>query len=100
MAALSPCRRQPLHCILVYTYQQKMPDLLLDIHLKDQADIAVVGLGFLGLFYLAALQLELQLTAWIFQAFLVVVFQDDLRRLFERSRSKPLSPATARGHRV
>jgi len=98
-----------------------MPDLLLDINLKDLADIAVVslliwgtiawarrvhailaliGLGFLGLFYLAALQLELQLTAWIFQAFLVVVFQDDLRRLFERSRSKPLSPATARGHRV
>jgi uncharacterized protein (TIGR00159 family) len=112
MAALSPCRRQPLHCILAYTYQQKMPDLLLDINLKDLADIAVVslliwgtiawarrvhailaliGLGFLGLFYLAALQLELQLTAWIFQAFfavliifLVVIFQDDLRRLFER----------------
>ncbi len=89
-----------------------MPNLLLDIDLKNLADIAVVslliwgaitwarrvhailaliGLGFLGLFYLAALQLELQLTAWIFQAFfavlvifLVVIFQDDLRRLFER----------------
>lgn len=89
-----------------------MYDLLLNIHLKDFVDIcvvglliwgaiawarrvhailALVGLLFLWLFYLAALQLELQLTAWFFQGFfaalvifLVVVFQDDLRRLFER----------------
>ena len=85
---------------------------LLDIALTDIADIAVVGLmlwglvawtrrmharmallglAFLGAFYLLARQFELQLTAWIFQGFfavlivvIVVVFQDDLRRLFEQ----------------
>ena len=63
-----------------------------------------LGLGFLGLLYLVALQFELQLTAWIFQGFfaalvilLVVVFQDDLRRLFERIaavglRRRPRAP--------
>lgn len=89
-----------------------MSDFLLYAHFKDLVDVAVVGLllwgaiawarrvhailalvglSFLGLFYLAALQLELQLTAWFFQGFfavlvifLVVIFQDDLRRLFER----------------
>ena len=56
-----------------------------------QANLALIGLAFLGLLYLIALQLELQLTAWIFQGFfailvilLVVVFQEDLRRLFEQ----------------
>ena len=89
-----------------------MYDFLHYIHLKDLIDIwvvglliwgaiawarrvhailALVGLLFIWLFYLAAMQLELQLTAWFFQGFfaalvifLVVVFQDDLRRLFER----------------
>ncbi len=89
-----------------------MHNFLQHIHLKDLVDIcvvglliwgaiawarrvhailALVGLLFLWLFYLAAMQLELQLTAWFFQGFfaalvifLVVVFQDDLRRLFER----------------
>ena len=58
---------------------------------RVHATQSLLGLGFLGLFYLVSLQLELQLTAWIFQGFfaalvilLVVVFQDDLRRLFER----------------
>ena len=83
-----------------------------NLHIKDVADIAafglllwgvivwarrvhailaLVGLGFLALLYLISLQLELQLMAWFFQGvfaalviFLVVVFQDDLRRLFER----------------
>jgi uncharacterized protein (TIGR00159 family) len=87
-------------------------ELLRDIGLLDLADIAVVavlawvglrlirrtrarpallGLGTLGAIYLAARQLGLQLTAAIFQAFfavlvlvLVVVFQDDLRRIFEQ----------------
>ncbi|MFT5086151.1 MAG: diadenylate cyclase [Candidatus Latescibacterota bacterium] len=91
---------------------EKMSDFLFYTHFKDLIDVAVVGLllwgaiawarrvhailalvglSFLGLFYVAALQLELQLTAWFFQGFfavlvifLVVVFQDDLRRLFER----------------
>jgi diadenylate cyclase len=58
---------------------------------RVRANMALLGLAFLGLFYLIALQFELQMTAWIFQGFfaalvilLVVVFQDDLRRLFEQ----------------
>lgn len=53
--------------------------------------MALLGLAFLGVFYLIAQQFQLQLTAWIFQGFfavlvvvVVVVFQDDLRRLFEQ----------------
>ena len=53
--------------------------------------MALLGLAFLGVFYLIAQQFKLQLTAWIFQGFfavlvvvVVVVFQDDLRRLFEQ----------------
>ena len=85
---------------------------LLDIALTDLVDIAVVGLllwgliawtrrvhtrmallglAFLSVFYLIAQQFRLQLTVWIFQGFVavlvfvvVVVFQDDLRRLFEQ----------------
>ena len=58
---------------------------------RMHARMALAGLAFLGAFYLLARQFELQLTAWIFQGFfavlvvlLVVVFQDDLRRLFEQ----------------
>lgn len=89
-----------------------MIDLLRDIGLLDLVDIGVVaalawvglrlvrrtrarpallGLATLGAIYLAARQLGLGLTAAIFQAFfavlvlvLVVVFQDDLRRIFEQ----------------
>ena len=89
-----------------------MMDLLRDIGLLDLVDIGVVaalawvglrlvrrtrarpallGLATLGAIYLAARQLGLGLTAAIFQAFfavlvlvLVVVFQDDLRRIFEQ----------------
>ena len=85
---------------------------LLNIALTDLVDIAVVGLllwgliawtrrvhtrmallglAFLGVFYLIAQQFKLQLTTWIFQGFIpvllvvvVIVFQDDLRRLFEQ----------------
>jgi uncharacterized protein (TIGR00159 family) len=87
-------------------------DLLRDVGLLDLIDIGVVavlawvglrlvrrtrarpallGLATLGAIYLAARQLGLGLTAAIFQAFfavlvlvLVVVFQDDLRRIFEQ----------------
>ena len=58
---------------------------------RVHARMALIGLAFLGAFYLMARQFELQLTAWIFQGFfavlvvlLLVVFQDDLRRLFEQ----------------
>ena len=53
--------------------------------------MALLGLAFLSVFYLIAQQFKLQLTTWIFQGFfvwlvvvVVVVFQDDLRRLFEQ----------------
>ena len=54
--------------------------------------MALLGLAFLSVFYhLIVQQFRLQLTDWIFQGFfgavvvvLVVVFQDDLRRLFEQ----------------
>ena len=73
---------------------------------RVHAYLALLGLAFLGIFYLIAIQIELQLTAWIFQGFfavlvilLVVVFQDDLRRLFEqiavlglRRQTRPSAP--------
>lgn len=53
--------------------------------------IALLGIAILGGFYFIAQQLEFQLTSWLLQGFfavvvliLVIVFQDDLRRLFER----------------
>jgi diadenylate cyclase len=56
-----------------------------------RARFAAVGLAILAGLYLVVQQFELQLTVWLFQGFfaavvlvLVVVFQDDLRRLFER----------------
>lgn len=58
---------------------------------RVHANLALLGLAILGGFYLIALQFKLQLTAWLFQGFfavlvifLVVVFQEDLRRLFEQ----------------
>jgi diadenylate cyclase len=74
---------------------------------RVHASLALLGLAVLGGFYLLALQLELQLTVWIFQGFfavlviiLVVVFQDDLRRLFEQIavrslRRRPARPDTS-----
>jgi len=57
-----------------------------------KAGRAILGALTMGAVYLVALQLRLQLTAWIFQAFLavfvlalVVVLQNDFRRLFERA---------------
>jgi uncharacterized protein (TIGR00159 family) len=58
---------------------------------RTRARPALLGLATLGAIYLVARQLGLGLTAAIFQAFfavlvlvLVVVFQDDLRRIFEQ----------------
>ncbi len=58
---------------------------------RTRARAALAGLAILGLVYLAARQLDLRLTAFILQGFfavlvliLVVVFQDELRRIFER----------------
>ena len=56
-----------------------------------RARLALIGLAAAGALYLAARGLDLRLTTWLLQGFfavaalvLVVVFQDDLRRLFER----------------
>ena len=56
-----------------------------------RARIALLGLGLLAALYGVVQWLEFQLTSWLLQGFfavvvvvLVVVFQDDLRRLFER----------------
>lgn len=73
-----------------------------------RAHFALMGIGMAGCVYVLARQLGLALTAWIFQAFfavllivLVVVFQRELRQLFERiavwglHRQDPPSPVKA-----
>lgn len=58
---------------------------------RTRARAALVGLALLGVIYFAARGLDLRLTAALFQGFfavlvliLVVVFQDELRRVFEQ----------------
>jgi uncharacterized protein (TIGR00159 family) len=58
---------------------------------NTRARFAVAGLAIVFALYLIAQRLGLQLTVWLFQGFfaaaalvMIVVFQDDLRRLFER----------------
>ncbi len=61
---------------------------------RTRARLALLGLAIVGVVYLTARQLGLTLTAWLLQGFfavfvivLVVVFQEDLRRLFEQIAS-------------
>jgi len=58
---------------------------------RSRARIALAGVAIAGGLFLLARQLELQMTVWLLQGFfavlvlvLVVVFQEDLRRLFEQ----------------
>jgi len=58
---------------------------------RARARIALAGVAIAGAAFLVARQLELQMTVWILQGFfavlvlvLVVVFQEDLRRLFDQ----------------
>jgi uncharacterized protein (TIGR00159 family) len=58
---------------------------------RSRARFAALGIGLVGALYLVVSRLDFELTAWVLQGFLavvviltVVVFQDDLRRLFER----------------
>lgn len=58
---------------------------------RARAGLPLFGMAILGGVYLVARQLELHLTAWLFQGFfaifviiLVVIFQRELRQLFER----------------
>jgi len=58
---------------------------------RTQAAQVAAGILILGIVYLAARVFDLQLTAWLFQGFfaifvvvVVVIFQEELRQLFER----------------
>src|SRR5262245_61499103 len=75
---------------------------------RSRARFAALGIAFTALLYLIVSRLEFQLTAWILQGFLaivvfvtVIVFQEDLRRLFERiamlglGRRSPAPPPDA-----
>src|SRR5215468_12256439 len=75
---------------------------------RSRARFAALGIALVALLYLLVSRLEFQLTAWVLQGFLaivvfvtVVVFQEDLRRLFERiavlglGRRSPAPPPDA-----
>ena len=75
---------------------------------RSRARFAALGIGLVGALYLVVVRLQLQLTAWILQGFLavivivaIIVFQEDLRRLFERiavvglGRRSPAPPPDA-----
>jgi uncharacterized protein (TIGR00159 family) len=58
---------------------------------QTRAAFVMRGMFFLAVIYLIARQFDLQLTAWIFQGFfaiflivVVVIFQEELRQIFER----------------
>jgi diadenylate cyclase len=72
---------------------------------RTRAAFVVRGIAILGAVYLLARQLDFQMTAWIFQAFfavflvmIVVIFQEELRQMFERiaiwslARTRRVSP--------
>lgn len=76
---------------------------------RTRAAFVVRGILILGVVYLIARYLDLQMTAWIFQGFfavflimIVVIFQEELRQMFERvavwslarKRVPPLRSAT------
>lgn len=77
---------------------------------RTRAAFVVRGIVILGAIYIIARYLDLQMTAWVFQGFLaiflimiVVIFQEELRQLFERiavwsltrKRVPPLGSTTA-----
>lgn len=58
---------------------------------RTQARLVAIGILFLGALYIAARALDLRLTTWLLQGFfavflviVVVIFQEELRQLFER----------------
>ncbi len=68
---------------------------------KTRAAFVVRGIFILGAIYILARQLELQMTAWIFQGFfavflimIVVIFQEELRQIFERIAIWSLHPTS------
>jgi diadenylate cyclase len=76
---------------------------------RTRAAFVVRGIVILGIVYIIARYLDLQMTAWIFQAFfavflimIVVIFQEELRHLFERIAvwSLPSTRASASGSTI
>src|SRR5215468_12435184 len=73
---------------------------------RTQARLVAIGILFLGALYIAARAFDLRLTTWLLQGFfavflviIVVIFQEELRQLFERlalwglrRRSAPQAP--------
>src|SRR5215468_2177787 len=58
---------------------------------RTQARLVAIGILFLGALYIAARAFDLRLTTWLLQGFfaiflvvVVVIFQEELRQLFER----------------
>src|SRR5438552_17070429 len=58
---------------------------------RTRAVFVVRGIVILGAIYIVARYLDLQMTAWVFQGFfaiflimIVVIFQEELRQMFER----------------
>ena len=70
---------------------------------RTQAWLVAAGMLILGAFYVVARVLELQLTAWIFQGFfaiflvmIVVIFQEELRQMFELTDFPEVPPDVAK----
>ncbi|MBI4527530.1 MAG: DNA integrity scanning protein DisA nucleotide-binding domain protein [Deltaproteobacteria bacterium] len=66
---------------------------------RTRAALVVRGIFILAAVYMVAREFDLQLTAWIFQGFfaifliiIVVIFQEELRQLFERIATWRFSP--------
>jgi diadenylate cyclase len=67
---------------------------------RTRANFVLIGIFILGTIYVLARQFGLQLTAWIFQGFfailliiIVVIFQAELRQIFERIALWSLRPS-------
>jgi diadenylate cyclase len=73
---------------------------------QTRAFFVAIGFVILALIYMVARWFQLQLTAWIFQGFfaillviIVVIFQEELRQIFERIAVWSLRRPTGREHR-
>lgn len=70
---------------------------------RSKAFFVLIGIFIVGVVYLAAREFNLQLTAAVFQGFfaviliaVIVIFQEEIKRLFERLAVWSLNPAVAR----
>ena len=70
---------------------------------RSKAFFVLIGIFIIGLIYLAAREFNLQLTAAVFQGFfaviliaVIIIFQEEIKRLFERLAVVSLNPRIAR----